>query len=222
MAEFNLLGSMPKAMRDVAARVREKEKNRALALKFDREYFDGPREQGYGGYRYDGRWVPVAERIVERYALRPGDRVLDVGCAKGFLMKDLLDVLPGLEVWGLDISRYAIDHCHPDVSGRIVQGTCDALPFPDGGFAAVVAINVVHNLEPDGCLQAVREIVRVGGGGGAFIQVDAYRDQAERALFEDWMLTARTYCMPDQWRALFESADYQGDYFWTILESDRP
>lgn len=221
MAELNLLGTMPKAMRDVSARLRDKERNRALALKFDWEYFDGPRAQGYGGYSYDGRWVPVAQRIIERYELRPGDRLLDVGCAKGFLMRDLLEALPGLEVWGLDISSYAIERCHDEVAGRILRGSCDALPFPDDCFQAVIAINVVHNLEPAGCRRAVQEIVRVGSGPRAFIQVDAYRNEAERALFEDWMLTARTYCKPDEWRELFEATGYRGDYFWTILEKSE-
>jgi len=216
--ELNLLGTMPKAMRDVGARVRDKERNRELAFQFGREYFDGPREQGYGGYRYDGRWVPVARRILERYRLGAGDRLLDVGCAKGFLMKDLLDLEPRLEVWGLDISRYAIDQCHADVAGRIVCGNCAALPFESRAFAAVIAINVVHNLPRAGCIEALREIERVGRAGRAFVQVDAYRSEDERELFEAWMLTARTYGRPEDWRALFDEAGYSGDYYWTVLE----
>ena len=197
-----------------------KETNRELALKFDKEYFDGPREQGYGGYVYDGRWQAVARRIVERYELEPTARILDVGCAKGFLMKDLQDLLPQAQVTGLDISRYAIDNCHPDVEGRIVLGSCDRLPFPDRHFAAVVAINTIHNLEQDGCRQALRELQRVAPPGKAFVQVDAYRSEQELDLFEAWMLTARTYCKPDDWISMFDEVGYTGDYFWTILEPE--
>src|SRR4051812_21425276 len=105
-AEFNLLGVLPKCVRNVGARVQEKEDNRRLALQFGREYFDGTREQGYGGYRYDGRWGAIARRAIEHWKLKPGDRVLDIGCAKGFFVKDLRDALPGLDVIGIDISDY--------------------------------------------------------------------------------------------------------------------
>lgn len=217
MAEYNLLGVQQNIKRDVNARMLDKDWNRAKALKFDWEYFDGPRTQGYGGYVYDGRWRPVAERIIERYGLTATSRVLDVGAAKGFLMKDLQDALPGLEVWGIDISRYAIDHCHPDVAGRLVLGSCDALPWDDGYFDAALAINTIHNLDREGCLMALRELGRVAAGK-TFVQVDAYRNEAERDLFEAWMLTAKTYCRPEEWLKLFNEAGYMGDYYWTILE----
>ena len=217
MPEVNLLQTYPKAARDIAQRVKDKDANRELALKFGFEYFDGPREQGYGGYRYDGRWVPIARRFVEHFALKPGDRVLDVGCAKGFLVKDLCDVCPGLEVYGLDISEYALTHAHRDVAGRVLRGSCDALPFDDHAFEAVICINTIHNLEPDRCAVAIREIQRVSKDRG-FIQVDAYRSAAERQLFEDWMLTAKTYSTPEAWESLFASCSYTGDYYWTVLE----
>jgi SAM-dependent methyltransferase len=210
MAEVNLLKTYPKAVRDIAQRVQGKDANRALALKFGFEYFDGPREQGYGGYRYDGRWVPIARTFVAHFGLKPGDRVLDVGCAKGFLVKDLADVCPGLEVYGLDISHYALTHAHQDVAGRVLRGSCDRLPFDDRSFDAVICINTIHNLEPSRCTTAIRE--------QGFVQVDAYRSAAERQLFEAWMLTAKTYYMPEAWEALFASCGYSGDYFWTVLE----
>jgi len=217
MREINLLSSVPKIIRDVSARKANKEENRRLALKFEREYFDGTREQGYGGYTYDGRWVAVAKTLVDLYRLRPGSRVLDIGCAKGFLIKDLLEVVPGVEAWGIDISRYALAHAHPAVAGRLVRASCERLPFADDSFDLALAINTVHNLEPDGCLAAVRELQRVSPRAG-FIQVDAYRTAEERALFEDWMLTAKTYLRPEEWRELLARAGYTGDYYWTILE----
>lgn len=219
MAEINLLKTYPKAARDISGRLDGKEANRALALKFGFEYFDGPREQGYGGYRYDGRWVPIAETVVAHFGLKPGNRVLDVGCAKGFLVKDLTDVCPGLQVYGLDISNYALTHAHRDVAGRAVRGSCDALPFDDGAFDAVICINTIHNLEPKRCAAAIRELQRVSQGR-AFIQVDAYRSAAERQMFEDWMLTARSYWMPEEWTSVFAACGYTGDYYWTILEKN--
>jgi SAM-dependent methyltransferase len=219
VGEVNLLETLPKIVRNVKARVANKAVNRAIALKYGREYFDGPREQGYGGYVYDGRWVPVARRIIGHFGLRPGDRVLDVGCAKGFLMRDLMAECPGLEAFGLDISQYALEACHPGVIGRLVRGSAERLPFADKAFSLVLSINTIHNLSEAGCVAALREFERLAPGR-SFVQVDAYRNAAEKALFEDWMLTAKTYCRPEEWREIFTKAGYRGDYYWTILELD--
>jgi ubiquinone/menaquinone biosynthesis C-methylase UbiE len=219
MAEINLLARYPKAKRNVTARLEKKEENRAIALQFGQEYFDGTREQGYGGFRYDGRWVPIAEDIVKHFTLRLGDKVLDIGCAKGFLVKDLMQVCPGLQAYGLDISSYAVSKCEPEVIGRLQVGDARYLPFPDNSFDVVLSINTIHNLDRDDCIVALKEIQRVAKRG-AYIQVDAYRNPEERKLFEDWMLTAKTYGMPQDWQKIIAEAGYTGDYFWTILEVD--
>ena len=219
MAEINLLAQYPRAQRNLGARKRGQAESRDTARKFGREYFDGTREQGYGGYRYDGRWIPIARDIATHFQLRAGDRVLDIGCAKGFLMRDLMEVVPGLEAWGLEISQYAALNCHPDARGRIVCGTAQTLPFPSDSFAAALGINVVHNLPYEACVEAVREIERVAPRRG-YIQVDAYRNDDERNAFLDWVLTAETFGNPDMWRQLFDRAGYTGDYYWTILEVD--
>lgn len=218
--EFNLLGNLPKCVRNIGARVGNKEENRRLALQFGHEYFDGTREQGYGGYSYDGRYVSVAKRAIEHWKLKPGDRVLDIGCAKGFFVKDLRDALPGLDVLGIDISDYALEHAHPDAKPFLKKASCDALPFEKNSFKAVFAINAIHNLDREGCLRSLREIERVAPGGG-FVQVDAYRTERERELFLEWMLTAKTYDTPTGWLSLFERADYTGHYWWTVLQFDE-
>ena len=124
MPEFNLLRALPKTKRNIEKRRDGRDPSVVAAAKqFGEMYFDGPREYGYGGYRYDGRWVPVARDIVSRFDLKPGMRVLDVGCAKGFLVKDLMIVCPGLEAFGLDISTYALTHCDPATVGRLHLGT---------------------------------------------------------------------------------------------------
>lgn len=219
MAEINLLARYPRAKRNVKARLGNKEENRRIAMQFGKEYFDGPREQGYGGYRYDGRWIPIAEDIIRHFKLKAGDRVLDVGCGKGFLVKDLMKVCPGLEAFGLDISEYAVINCEPEVVGRLHVGNATHLPFRDGSFQCVLSINTIHNLERAGCIQALKEMQRVAPGRG-FVQVDAYRNPAERKVFEDWMLTAKTHGRPEDWVEILREAGYTGDYYWTILEVD--
>ena len=180
-------------------------------------YFDGPRDYGYGGYKYDGRWVPVAKNIISHFNLKPGQRVLDVGCAKGFLVKDLLDSLPGLEVFGLDISEYAITHCPPDIVGRLHLGSADHLPFPDGSFDCVISLDTIHNLPRERAKVALQEIQRLSGGK-AFVRVDSYRTPEQKAIFESWVLTAEYHDYPAEWTRLFNEAGYTGDYYWTIIE----
>ena len=145
MAEINLLRHYSRDKRKMEKPRSLDPANREAALMFGAEYFDGRREQGYGGYRYDGRWIPIARDIVAHFGLKSGDRVLDVGCAKGFLAKDLMAVCPGLRVYGLDISGYAIRHGEPEVRGCCVVETADRLPFPDGVFDVVLSINTLHN-----------------------------------------------------------------------------
>jgi SAM-dependent methyltransferase len=218
MAEVDLLRRYPRAKRDIGKRADAKTGDHIrIARQYGAEYFDGRRELGYGGYRYDGRWLAIAEDMIAHWGLKPGDRVLDVGCAKGFLVKDLMKACPGLEAFGLDVSEYALMHCENEVVGRLHLGTATHLPFPDGSFSAVVSINTLHNLERAGSIQALREIERLAPGRG-YVQVDAYRTPEERAVFLDWVLTARTHYEPDGWRQLFAEAGYTGDYYWTIAE----
>jgi len=187
------------------------------AKEYEADYWDGDRRYGYGGYRYDGRWLPVAKDMIEHFDLKAGDRVLDVGAAKGFLVKDFMKALPGLEAFGLEISKYALMHCEPEVTGRLHLGNAVKLPFPDGSFKAVISLNTVHNLDRGECITALREIERLAPGR-AFVQVDSYLTPEQRALFEEWVLTAKFHDYPDGWVALFREAGYTGDYYWTIIE----
>ncbi len=216
--ELDLLRALPRTKRNIQKRVEAKDPGViAESRKYDQMYFDGPRDYGYGGYRYDGRWVPVARDIVAHFDLEPGMRVLDVGCAKGFLVKDLILVCPGLEAFGLDISHYALMNCEPEVIGRLHLGSAESLPFPDRSFDCVLSLNTVHNFSRPVAIDVMREIQRVSGGR-AFVQVDSYRTAEQKEIFENWALTAKFHDYPKGWIELFEEAGYTGDYFWTIIE----
>jgi ubiquinone/menaquinone biosynthesis C-methylase UbiE len=212
-----LLRSLPKpGKRNITSRSAGKnDEVIRISKEYGELYFDGPREYGYGGYRYDGRWQPVARDIVEHFGLKPGNRVLDVGCAKGFLVKDLLAL--GIDVYGIDVSEYAMMKCEPEVVGRLHIGSADHLPFPSGSFQAVLAINTIHNLPRERCRIALSEMQRLAPGKG-FVKVDSYLTPEQKQIFESWVLTAEFHGFPDEWISLFKEAGYTGDYDWTIIE----
>jgi SAM-dependent methyltransferase len=217
--EVNLLDLYPRVRRDIDTRAAAVEAQREIARRFGREYFDGDRTQGYGGYRYDGRWVPIAERFRDAYGIRAGSTVLDIGSGKGFLLHDLWGAVPGVEVFGLDISEYGIKNSMADVRPRVARGTAACLPFPAATFDVVICINTIHNLPLDLCKQAVREIERVKRPGGhSYIQIDSWLTDEQRDDFLRWQLTAQTYFDTDGWKALFAECGYTGDFYWTLTE----
>lgn len=220
LKKINLLNTFSKVSRDIQSRKENKIFNRNLALKFDKEYFDGSRDQGYGGYKYDGRWVPVAQKLIDLFTLKEKSNFLDIGCAKGFLLYDLYKINPLINLYGLDISEYAKNNSPLEISNKIKIGNCKNLDYPNNFFNGVVSINTIHNLEINDCINSIKEIQRVSNGN-AFIQVDAYRDDKELSIFKDWMLTAKTFLKPEEWLEVFKKANYTGYYYWTILEVDE-
>jgi protein-L-isoaspartate(D-aspartate) O-methyltransferase len=201
--------------RDYIARVVEHDKAECamVASQFGADYWDGERRFGYGGYHYDGRWATLAERLAGEYGLRAGQRVLDVGCGKGYLLYELTRTVPGIEIVGLDISRYALDHAKPEVAESLVEGDAAALPFADASFDLVVSLGALHNLPISGLFAAIGEIERVTKPtGGAYVMVESYRDEREKANLLYWQLTCKSFYGVDEWAWIYAHLGYRGDY----------
>lgn len=215
--EVDLLEAYPKTKRNVKERGAQKtEADRAIAREFGQAFFDGDRAHGYGGYQYNPRfWQPVVPAFQKQYNLSSNSRVLDVGCAKGFMLYDFKQIIPGIHVEGIDVSAYAIENAMEDLKPFVQVGNALELNFPDNSFDLVISINTIHNLDREQCAQALREIQRVSRGG-SYITVDAYRNEEEKALMMDWNLTAKTIMHVDEWKAFFKENGYTGDYFWFI------
>lgn len=219
MAEINLLKFYPGSKRPIEERGELiTPEHRKIARRFGKEYFDGNRLFGYGGYNYHPKfWTETVKLFVDYYHLTDGSKVLDVGCAKGFMLHDLRRVLPGVDIRGIDISEYAIENAIEDTKPFIQVGNAKDLSiFKDDEFDLVISINTVHNLPLEDCKQAIREIQRVGKH--AFITNDAWRTDEERQRMLKWNLTALTYMHVDDWKKLFNEVGYKGDYFWFIAE----
>jgi SAM-dependent methyltransferase len=216
--EVNHLGTHPGIKRDYDARAASKTpQNVALAKEFGFDFFDGDREVGYGGYRYDGRWVAVAERLRDYYELAPDAAILDVGCGKGFLLHDLKELMPACTVAGVDVSEYAIEHAMEDVKPFLRVASGDALPYPDDSFDLVMSINSIHNLPLDRCKVGLREMERVSRAH-KYVTLDAWYTEEEHENLLKWMLTAESYLHADDWRKVFDEVGYTGDYHWFIAD----
>lgn len=215
--EIDLLENYPKAKRNLDERLASKnEIDRAVAREFGREFFDGDRNHGYGGFNYMPRfWQPVIPTFKEYWNLTPDSSLLDVGCAKGFMLHDLTTLIPGITVKGVDISEYAIDNVMEDMKPHTQVANAMHLPFADDAFDVVISINTVHNLGLNECGKALQEIERVSRGK-SFITVDAYRNEEEEERMYAWNLTAKTIMSVDEWIKFFKEVNYNGDYFWFI------
>jgi len=215
--EVDLLINYPKAKRNVEERGNSKtEEDRAVARQFGKDFFDGDRRHGYGGYNYHPRfWSPVIPTFQNYYSLSAHSSLLDVGCGKGFMLHDFQKAFPGMAVKGVDISSYAIENVIDSVKPYVQMADARSLPYPSKSFDLVISINTIHNLEQDELIQALKEIERVSKGH-SFITVDAYRNEEEKALMMAWNLTAKTILHVDEWKELFEEVGYTGDYYWFI------
>jgi protein-L-isoaspartate(D-aspartate) O-methyltransferase len=205
--------------RDYLARVNAYPKSEAakVAKKFGADYWDGDRKFGYGGYTYDGRWRPVADAIAEYYGIGPGDSILDVGCGKGFLLYELTQSVPGVEVRGLDISSYAVANAKEEVRPFLQVGNANSLPFQDDTFSLVVSVTTLHNLHCFDLDKALREIERVGKES-KYIVVESYRNEAEKVNLLYWQLTCESFYSPDEWQWWFDRCGYTGDHSFIYFE----
>lgn len=217
-SEINFLNTHPGIKRDYDARAREKTPEIvSLAKEFGRDFFDGDRKCGYGGYKYDGRWKAVVERIKGQYDLPSDASILDIGCGKGFLLHDFKEMMPECKVAGLDISEYAITNSMESVREFLKVASADSLPYPDNSFDLVISINSIHNLPLDRLILSLNEIERVSRGN-SYITVDAWRNEEERINLMKWVLTAESFMHVEDWKKLFSEVGYTGDYWWFIAE----
>ena len=189
-----------------------------VATQWGRDYWDGERQFGYGGYSYDGRWRVVAEAMVAHYDLKPGDRILDVGCGKAFLLYEFTQVVPGIEVVGIDISQYGVENAKEEVRNNLKISSATELPFEDGYFDYVYSINTLHNLKINDLFQSFAEINRVKRSDKSHITIEGYRTEEEKVNLLYWQLTCESFFRPEEWEWIFERAGYKGDYGCIFFE----
>ena len=179
--EIDLLINYPKKKRDLDSRLENKsEDDRKIARQFGKDFFDGDRKHGYGGFSYMPRfWGPVVPTFIKYWNLTPDSSILDVGCAKGFMMHDIKEAIKDIKIQGIDISDYAISNCIDSMKDYVHVADAKDLPFEDNSFDVVISINTIHNLDRKECGKALQEIERVSKKH-SFVTVDAYRSEVEK------------------------------------------
>ena len=220
MAYVDFLTSVhSKTKRDYIARVTEypieQAAEKAKAFGFD--YWDGDRKTGYGGYRYDGRWRKVAEAMVNHYGIKSGDKILDIGCGKGFILHDFSQIVPGVKITGVDISNYAIENAKEEIKPFLQKGCASKLPFADSSFDLVISINTMHNLYCNELYEALVEMERVGKKH-KYICVESWRNEKEKVNLLYWQLTCEMFCTPEEWEWWFKHTGYTGDHSFIYFE----
>lgn len=220
MAYIDFVSDLHKATkRDYIGRViaDNKAECAVVAKQYGYDYWDGDRKYGYGGYRYDGRWRVVAEKMAKHYNLQPGQRILDVGCGMAHLLYEFTQVVPGIEVVGIDVSDYALEHAKEEIRDCLQKGEAQSLPFNDNSFDLVISLTTLHNLRIYDLKKAVQEIERVSKGN-SYIMVESYRNDREEMNMLYWQLTCASYYAVDEWEWLYKEWGYTGDYSFIFFE----
>jgi len=188
-----------------------------VARRFDRDYWDGDRRYGYGGYKYDGRWAIVAQQLIDNYGLKDGASILDVGCGRGFLLYEFMRLLPNCTVAGFDISEYAIATAKEEVRDRLfVHAAEEQLPFTDKAFDLVISLNALHNLPAQKLVRALQQMERVGKE--KYLVVESFKDAEELFNLQCWALTCESFFRPETWSWVYDLAGYTGDYEYIYFE----
>ena len=223
MKEIDFMSSLHKSTkRDYLKRVNDpiypKHKAAELAKKFDYDYWDGDRRVCYGGYKYlEGRWEKVAKKMSEFYKLPKKAKILDIGCGKGYLLYDFLKILPDAEIYGLDVSHYAVENSKQEIRENLLVGNACDLPYEDDFFDLVISINTLHCLEAPNLFRSLKEVERVGKSN-KYICVESYRSELEKANLLYWQVSCEAFNTPSEWLWWFNLGGYSGDYSFIYFE----
>ena len=193
-------------------------KKKILANDFSYEYYDGDRENGYGGFKYDGRWKKFLIKIIKRYKLNKNSRVLDISAKKGFFMHDLTLLVPGIKVYGVEDHRYPIITSMKSVKGNIkfLKTYCD-IDYKKDFFDFVHAHNAIYRYSFKDLIKIIKIISKISKK--AHITIPSYSNNLDRVKFLDWSLHGGVLLKKKEWRELFKNLGYKGDYYFSGTKS---
>lgn len=182
------------------------------AKKYERNYWDGPRKYGYGGYKYiPGRWTKVANKIINKFNLTNKSNILDIGCGKAFLLYEIKKILPEIRIAGFDISKHAIKSAPAEIKKFLfTHDTKKKYPFKKNNFDLAISTGCFHNLNIFDLKFSLNEIKRVSKQ--SYIMVESYRNEKELFNLQCWALTCESFFSKKEWIWLFKEYNYNRNY----------
>ena len=214
--EIFLFQSLHKSTkRNYVGRMLDKKVYRSeIARKYGKLYWDGSRKFGYGGYRYiNNYWTNFAKNLIKKYKLNNNSTILDIGCGKAFLLFEIKKILPNIKVYGIDISKYALQ-CAP----KLIKKNLFHLKAQDNlkkiwkkkQFDLVISMGCLHNLSISDLLISFENINYLSKK--SYVMIESYRNVSELFNLQCWALTCNSFFSKLEWIWLFKKYKYNGDY----------
>jgi len=191
-----------------------KVQNRYIAWKLGKEYYDGSRINGYGGFKYDGRWKVLLPNLIKRYKLTKKSKVLEIGCKKGFLLHDLNLLIPGIQSYGIENHKYPITKIRKKLKKNIYYREYYNLDnFNSNQFDLVIAFNSIYMQNLGDVIKTLKQIKRISKK--SYISIASYSTKRDRNKFLDWTLLGTTILKKQEWKKIFNLIGYKGDYYFS-------
>jgi len=190
-------------------------KKKIIAWKKNKEFYDGSRKNGYGGFKYDGRWLKILPKIIKRYQLNSSSKVLEIGCKKGFLIHDLKKLVPGINCTGVEDHFYPIKECKKEVKKFIKYSNFTKLPFKKNSFDCIIGVSSIYTYNFGDLLKIFNEIKRVSKNNNILITLASYENTKDLEKLLNWTTLSTVILKKKDWLRLFKEIGYKGDYFFT-------
>ena len=190
--------------------------NKINAWSLDKEYYDGQRINGYGGFKYDGRWKKLLPKMIKKYKLTKNSKVLDLGCKKGFLLKDLNILIPGIKSCGIENHSYALKKA-VKCKSKLIKSEYYKIPFKNKHFDFVIALNSLYMQNLGDVIKSLKEIERVSKK--SYVVLASGENDEERNKFYRWTLIGTTILLKKEWKTLFKKIKFKGDYYFSSAKS---
>jgi len=192
-----------------------------LSRIYDRNYYENgiaTKKSDYTNYswiRLGQYFNKTAKHITDKFNPKTA---LDVGCAKGFLVKALVDL--GIDAYGIDPSEYAVSEAPPDVKDKLTLGVAQSLPYPDNKFDVVTCFDVLEHIPETDVPKVLSEMLRVTKD---WLVLRLVTREIDREIDDDVDASHKTLHGKDWWHERIEKAGgmvqpvdsyYNGGVWW--------